>query len=68
MKSLWTVRGQIRGLSQDMSVFCPKNEPQMSHGLSYGLSENGSNSQENFKTIKSKIRSFFLIIIESLHL
>lgn len=39
-----------------MSVFYPKNEPKMSQGLSYGLSEDGSNHQKNIKTKKVKKR------------
>lgn len=37
-----------------MSVFCPKNEPKMSQGLSCGLSKDGSNHQKNIKTKKVK--------------
>lgn len=46
-----------------MSVFYPKNEPKMSQGLSYGLSEDGSNHQKNIKTkkVKKRLSSYYNI-------
>lgn len=46
-----------------MSVFYPKNEPKMSQGLSYGLSEDDSNHQKNIKTkkVKKRLSSYYNI-------
>lgn len=46
-----------------MSVFYPKNESKMSQGLSYGLSEDGSNHQKNIKTkkVKKRLSSYYNI-------